>query len=322
MELIVEEISRAKKLIGRHKFVSQQLSIGRGYNNDIILSDPHVCADHLVLKAVDDQWVIQDLDSLNGTMLLNENKLTQPQLIESGDIIQIGKTQLRFMLPNHPVAESVKFSTAEILVENIGRWPVIITMLSLFTALNILFMYLNTPTKEINYNSLFLWGLGLTLGYALWPLFCSLMSHLNKHETRIADQLGVSFVIINLFWINEFIEVFLGFNLSSSWYWQWLIIFLSFALTCMMFWFNFYIAFTQSAKRRIKLALGCSTFIFASLFVYDLSNQPDFKGYPEYNSTIMPPAFAFSSASTPEEFIRNSDDLFKAVDKKAQQQKD
>lgn len=317
MELIIEEINRGKKLIGRHKFATHEVQIGRGYHNDMILSDPHVCANHISLKNVNDEWFIEDLGSINGTTIGKTNKISHTQKIQSGDVIQLGKTQLRFILPAHPVAASVKFSAVENVVEKLGRWSIIMVLLAVFSGLNILFMYLNMPTKEINYNSLFLWGFGLTLGYALWPLFCSLMAHLNKQETRISDQLGITFLIINMFWIIDFLEAFLGFNGSNTWSGQWFTLLLAVALTYTMFWFNFYIAFEQTAKRRVKFALGLTTFIYGSLFVYDLSNQPEFKAYPVYNSTIMSPTFAIASPISPDEFISNSDTLFEKVNKES-----
>ncbi|TRX57819.1 FHA domain-containing protein [Thalassomonas sp. M1454] len=320
MELIIEEINRGKKLIGRHKFFTNEIQVGRGYHNDMILSDPHVCANHISLKCVDDEWFIEDLGSINGTTIGKKTKITHPQKIQSGDVIVLGKTQLRFILPAHPVVASVKFSAVENVVEMLGRWSVIAALLAVFTGLNVTFMYLNMPTKEVNYNSLFLWGFGLTLAYSLWPLFCSLMAHLNKRETRISDQLGISFLIINLFWIIDFLEAFLGFNGSSDWSGQWFTLLLAIGLTYAMFWFNFYIAFEQTTKRRVKFALGLTTFIYGSLFVYDLSNQPEFKSYPLYNSTIMSPTFAIASPISPDEFISNSDSLFKAVDEESKEE--
>ena len=223
MELIIEEISRGKKLIGRHKFATDSITIGRGYQNDIILSDPHVCADHLAIKLENGIWYIRDLESLNGSRLTNKTPITSWQVLNSGDIIRIGKSQLRFFCSSHPVAESLHFSATEELVESIGRWPIVIAMLLLFSILNFTMYYLNQGTKEIQYSDLFISVVGITIAYALWPLLCSLIAFMNKQEPRISSQLGVSFVIINLFWLVDFVNAFLGFNLSSQWAWQWLI---------------------------------------------------------------------------------------------------
>lgn len=317
MEIIIEEISRGKKIIGRHKFSTRHVEIGRGYNNDIILSDPHICAQHLSLTLEEGLWYIEDLRSLNGSQLGSRKALLTRQAIHSGDVVTIGKTQLRFMLPNHPVATSIKFNAIENIVEHLGRWPVMVAMLTLFTALNIMMMYLNTATKEVNYNTLALWGLMMTLGYAIWPLLCSLMSHLNKHETRVGTQIGVSFLMINLFWLIDFIEAFLGFNLSSNWSINWMLMGLSFCLVFSMLWLNLFIAFQQTQQRRVRVSLAITTLIFAGSFLYNLSNKPDFKTYPVYNSNIMSPAFSVSPPTLATDFVENSNELFEVTSKEA-----
>lgn len=316
MELIIEEISRGKKLIGRHKFSTSTVNVGRAYNNDIILSDPHICPEHLSLKCEEGIWYIKDLESLNGSVFANKQPLTQWHALESGDIIRLGKTQLRFYLPNHPVSKSVEFSELENAVEYFGRWSMIIAMVALFGLINFALLYLNDPNKEIVYSQLFIGVISVTLGYALWPLLCSLMAFLNKHEPRVGSQLGVSFVIINLFWIIDFIDAFLGFNISSQWSWQWLLAVISIGLTFTLFWFNFYIAFEQSAKRRIRIAAGLTLLIYGGLYMSKLSDKPEFNPYPVYNSTVLTPIFSVAPASSSDEFIKQSDELFIAADKK------
>lgn len=320
MELIIEEISRGKKLIGRHKFATDSITIGRGYQNDIILSDPHVCADHLAIKLENGIWYIRDLESLNGSRLTNKTPITSWQVLNSGDIIRIGKSQLRFFCSSHPVAESLHFSATEELVESIGRWPIVIAMLLLFSILNFTMYYLNQGTKEIQYSDLFISVVGITIAYALWPLLCSLIAFMNKQEPRISSQLGVSFVIINLFWLVDFVNAFLGFNLSSQWAWQWLIAITAIVLTFAMLWFNFFIAFNQTNKRRVKIALGITVFIYGGLYLQDMSVQPEFNPYPVYDSTLMTPEFSISGASSSDEFIEQSKELFDVAKEKANEE--
>ncbi|OUS23175.1 hypothetical protein A9Q98_16070 [Thalassotalea sp. 42_200_T64] len=321
MELIIEEISHGKKLIGRHKFATSSVNIGRGFHNDIILSDPHVCAEHLSLQCEGGTWFVEDLESLNGSIFANKQSITRRHAIESGDIIQLGKSQLRFYFANHPVIKSVAFSELESLVERFGRWPMIITMIALFSVINFALLYLNNPNKEIVYSQIFIGVISVTVGYALWPLLCSLMAFLNKHEPRVGSQLGVSFVIINLFWFTDFFKALFSFNLSSQWSWGWLIALISIALTFSLFWFNLYIAFAQSAKRRFKIAAGITVLVYGGLFLNDLSDKPEFNPYPVYDATILTPVFSVAPASTTEAFIKQSDELFIDAEKQVDEKK-
>ena len=315
MELIIEEISRGKKVIGRHKFASKHIAIGRGYSNDIILSDPHVCAQHLSINCEDGIWYIDDLESLNGTMQANKAPVKSKQVINSGDIVHVGKSQLRFYYSDHPVVESIKFSELESLVEKFGRWSSIIAMISIFALLNFAMLYLNNSSKEVTYSQLFIGVFSVTLSYALWPLLCSLIGFLNKYEPRVGSQIGVSFVVINIFWIVDFFETFITFNTSSQFSVSWLFTIIAIALTFILFWLNFYIAFQQSAKRRLRVSIGLTALIYGGLFISDLSDRPEFNPYPIYDSTIMTPVFSLTSASTTSEFIEQSSSLYEETDK-------
>lgn len=321
MELIIEEISRGQKIIGSHKFATSQINIGRGYNNDIILADPYVCAEHLALKCEDNIWYVQDLESLNGSILGNKEPIGDWHALKSGDIMKIGKTQLRFYLPNHPVIESVQFSELESSVEYFGRWPMILSMIAIFCLINFSLLYINNASKEVIYSQLFIGVVTATLGYALWPLLCSLMGFLNKHEPRVGSQIGVSFALINLFWVIDFLENFFAFNLSSQWAWQWIFVVLSLMLTFSLFWFNFYIAFAQTKKRRIKIAAGLTLLIYGGLLLSDLSDKPEFNPYPIYDSTILTPMFSISPATATQDFIEQSNKLFNDADKQVEKNK-
>ncbi|MDN3652844.1 FHA domain-containing protein [Thalassotalea ponticola] len=310
MELIIEEISRNRKVKARHKYASEQITIGRGYHNDLILVDPHICAEHLALKAQDGQWYVKDLDSVNGSNLDGKRVDTHWQQIRSGDVIRLGKTQLRVMLANHPVAASITLTKVEKFVEACGRWPMIIAMVLLFFLISYYLAYLQVTQVDIPYSQLFMSVSFSTLAYAMWPLLCSLLAFLNKNEARIGSQIGVSFLILNLFWLVDFIDATLAFNLSSKVHWQWLIDVLYIVLTFSLIWFNLYIAFSHSSWRRIRIAGLVTTVIFAGLYLQGASDNIDFNPHPSYDATILMPALSFSTASSTEQFINDTDELF------------
>lgn len=74
----------------------QRLIIGRGADTATRLKDPKVSRKHCELRVEGNTVTIHDLDSASGT-LVNGRKVTSHRL-KSGDIIQIGGTQLRLTL--------------------------------------------------------------------------------------------------------------------------------------------------------------------------------------------------------------------------------
>jgi adenylate cyclase len=81
-------------------------SIGRHNDNDIQLLDPEVSKAHLVIHRLRDEWVLEDLNSANGT-LVNGAAQTHCGLVD-GDVIRIGNSTLTFRLGSRPpVASSI-----------------------------------------------------------------------------------------------------------------------------------------------------------------------------------------------------------------------
>lgn len=318
MELIIEEISRGHKLLGRHKFIKNTIAIGRGYQNDIILDDPHICADHLSIEFDGEHWVINDTDSVNGSFVDNGKKPAHQHVIKSGDIISVGKSQIRVLFPDHPVKPSVAFNPFENLI-NFARKPlVLVASILLLAAVSGYLVYLDKPT-EITFTQLLAPTIGMTLLFTLWPLLVTIISHLTKHDARIISQIGICFLFFNLMWFSDIIEGVISFNLSSNWPLMAFSLVLPVALSFGLFWFNCAIGFHMSERRKLVVASGLTLLLFGGVFVINLSNKPEFSALPTYNSALMPPSFLLTSGSDVETFINDSQALFEKTREKAQE---
>jgi DNA-binding response OmpR family regulator len=64
------------------------ISVGRGADNDVNLSSPHVSRRHAELRWDADSYVLHDTDSKNG-VFVNGRRLTEPHTLASGDVIAI-----------------------------------------------------------------------------------------------------------------------------------------------------------------------------------------------------------------------------------------
>jgi hypothetical protein len=314
MEIIIEEISRTHKLIGRHKFLKQTVNIGRGYQNDIIVSDPHVCADHLHLNFDGENWIITDQNSVNGSFL-DESKLNADQhVVKSGDIITLGKSQVRIVFPDHPVEKSVSFSPFESLV-NFARNPLVLaTSIALFAAITAWIFYLNNPLK-VTFTQLLVPAISMTLLFAVWPGAIAIISLLTKHDTRVLSQLGVCFAFFNLMWVSDIIERFINFNTSSDFPLIWLLTVIPIGLAFCLFWFNCSIGFHMSERRRVVIASCLTVLLFGGSFLIQLSKKPEFNPRPQYDATLMTPAFMITSGSSIGEFVEDSSKLFEKANK-------
>jgi pSer/pThr/pTyr-binding forkhead associated (FHA) protein len=69
----------------------EQLTIGRSSESGLVIRDDYTSTHHARLMLWDDQWVIQDLESTNGTFL-DGSRVTVPVPVPLGTPVTIGTT--------------------------------------------------------------------------------------------------------------------------------------------------------------------------------------------------------------------------------------
>lgn len=74
-------------------FDRDSISIGRSSNNDVVINDPQVSSNHLIIKKEsDNSYVLTDDNSTNGT-LVNNRKMNTAYL-KRGDTVKIGQAEI------------------------------------------------------------------------------------------------------------------------------------------------------------------------------------------------------------------------------------
>lgn len=91
MRLIVQ----AGALLGDiFEVTKDDVTLGRGSNNDIVISDPAISRTHCQIRREGDGYIIQDANSANGTYI-NDERIALPYVLRDGDEIRLGETTLR-----------------------------------------------------------------------------------------------------------------------------------------------------------------------------------------------------------------------------------
>lgn len=70
------------------------ITIGRSPRSTIVLQDDYVSTDHARLSPAANDWVLEDLNSTNGTWV-NKTRITRPTAVSIGSTIRIGRTTMR-----------------------------------------------------------------------------------------------------------------------------------------------------------------------------------------------------------------------------------
>ena len=84
-------ITEGEKAGGEIALSGRQLTIGRAGDSDLIVDDEYASTHHAKLVFINGDWMIQDLDSTNGTFL-DGQKVTTPQTVPLNTQVRVGQT--------------------------------------------------------------------------------------------------------------------------------------------------------------------------------------------------------------------------------------
>ena len=100
----VEVLSRHRDVAARFRVDASEFSIGRSYDNDVIVDDPHVAARHVrVFHDEAGQLVAEDLGSANGLYLDRDRSRLARVTVDGNVPIRIGHTLIRIRETSHAV---------------------------------------------------------------------------------------------------------------------------------------------------------------------------------------------------------------------------
>ena len=110
----VEVLGRTGDVAQRVALASLPATIGRAYDNAVIIDDPFVAPHHMRIERVEDGSLhVVDLGSRNGVHLAHPKRRVQEATIGGGDRVRIGHTVLRFRTRDWPVPAEESDPAAE-----------------------------------------------------------------------------------------------------------------------------------------------------------------------------------------------------------------
>ena len=82
--------------IGEVYVLEKDVSIGRGTQNSIVLRDPYISKNHAKISLDENEFFLEDLNSVNGT-LVNDIKVEDVVKLKDGDRIKFGQVEFLFV---------------------------------------------------------------------------------------------------------------------------------------------------------------------------------------------------------------------------------
>lgn len=308
MKLIVELTGHAGD-IAHHVVERFPCTVGRGYDNDIIIPDPHASPRHLVIDHAETGWIVADADSMNGTSLNGSFFAGGKMLLVSGDKITVGNTLLRVFTPDHVVAPAVRMQKANPLFLWISK-PLNGTLLALaaggFTALA---SYTEMWSDKPGAVTATVVGVAALI-IVVWSACWSLAGRLIKHKSHFSSHIALASlytVASTLIWFVMTYIHFLSNESSFSWA---LDIFLNFMLFTAFIYGCLALSATMDKKRRVSTALRFTVVMFAVFGGMTYLGSQEFSAEPLFPYLLEPYLANLAPADNIGEFMQSADKLF------------
>jgi pSer/pThr/pTyr-binding forkhead associated (FHA) protein len=93
-QLVITSSGQSGLPVGKAFPLAATTTIGRSLNSDIALDDNFMSSQHATLELHNDEWLLSDDNSTNGTFV-NGFEVRGPTAVNYGDVIRVGRVELR-----------------------------------------------------------------------------------------------------------------------------------------------------------------------------------------------------------------------------------
>lgn len=303
----IELLPRHREHAMRERLGADALTIGRAWDNDIVLDDAHVAAHHLrIARDAEGRWIAEDLGSINGLHVEGERRAQARVELAPGTSVRIGQTLLRL----HRGSDAVP---AELpLRHRRSPWPAALACSALVLALAVLELWLAEPAepKLIRYLTGVLALAAITL---LWTSAWATISRLFAGHARFGLHLLIASAGLLAYSLYDPLGEFSAFALSwtalarYAYIGAWIVL----GATC-------FVHLCALSRKRLPLkavAVAALVALGIGTQTLKLSDRRANYGQPAMLQRLAPPWLRIATAQEPRVFFAGSADLQAVIDR-------
>ena len=299
--LVVQTGGRGGRIAELARSREGRLSVGRGYGNDLVLTDQHVAPEQLMFCQEGEQWLMQVLDHANPVLLNNKRVRNDQIAVSSGDKVTVGRTRLSLYSDAHPVEKTRKLVLSNWLAMEGTSFILPVIVLVGFCALDLVLSYFEGSTtlewEEYAYGILF--SSVVIVGWAgIWAITGSIV----RQQQHFGLQLIVASIISLSATLLSFVAAYLAYPFHSTtvteiFEWGFL-----FVILVALFQLNLLIA--TNIRNTLAVAFALTALVSGIAFSFlHFGDEEDAFYLPLPSSALVPPAFQLSRASSLDDYF-------------------
>jgi hypothetical protein len=297
--MFVEVLDRHGEVRSRMRIRDEAFTIGRAYDNDLIIDDPYVAAHHLRIERAEDGTLqAVDLGSRNGLHLLAPPRQVASARVVPDLKIRIGHTQLRFRDAQFAVGPELEARPApRALRQALAFHLVLLATAALVFGDVYVSTFDQTPPAQIVASVLAL----LLAAFAwagTWAFFGRLATrHANFYAHGIVALFGIAAITL----VYELLG-YLAFALSSDTLTALAPLALAMIVGAMVYR-HLRLVSRSPARRIASVAATVTAVVSGSIWLVDYSASLTYSSALDYSPYLKAPAFRLAAAHTPAAFV-------------------
>ena len=307
MEKVILEIIQ-RGVHHYHKIESFPVSVGRAFDNDIILQDVTVSPHHLIIDDIDGSIQIRNLVNENGTKLEGQkldHKLTVVSLPAN---LRISDIKARLLASDMPVEKTrVRDCSGAFCVFTSPIWAVFLLLST--TVLFFFERYLITPVEKepLYYLSSVLPSIWVMLGIIV---VIAGISRLSTHRWEIIPAISIASLMFLVPQIFDYLGHFVSYLFTSDSLGSWLknsarFLIIPGLLAAFM---------VKTIHTKWLPALGVAILVYSPFLAFqllgvvdDLKSQSGFSEIPSYSQTLLPGDNRLNATISLDQFIKDAE---------------
>ncbi len=315
--LFVEILDRRRQVAERVRIDDLPATVGRSYSGDVIVDDPFVCPQHLLLeRRPDGGVVIRDTSDVNGLVDTRTGRRVESLDIEDEAVVQVGGTLLRVRSRGFGIEPARPYpGAAKVAAKGVPDWALTTAML-LGSLVFLSWREFLGSTQEFSVaeqmESVVGWSVALGLWTGLWSFAGSAL----VHQPCFGRHLRIASIGIVALHIWDTALSYGTFFLALD-TWPELLAASGYAAISAAILYHHLALVSRHARRRL-IIVGCTaTLIVAGTLFSHLASRNDFVGYPEYAAVLKPIPPKLLKADSAAALFESATDLRDEVDRLA-----
>ncbi|HSH72529.1 MAG TPA: FHA domain-containing protein [Methylophilaceae bacterium] len=302
----VELLTHNEEVKSRHPFNDLPVSIGRAYDNDLIVDDRYIAAHHAIIERdATGAVIMRDTGSRNG--LVHQGKRVKRAAIDGNSIIRLGHTNLRLRSADFQVEQEVADNTAY----GWEGWPPALAGIAIITLLSLVSVWITDTDKFSAVRYL----LATALIFSIVVVWCGCWSFANRvigSHARFGRHLFIVASALLLMDVWDILSVTIAYAYSLEFLTRYGSLMMM-AISAGMVFFHLMTINSHHPKRFASLCVILA-FLGSGLILLNNYQRDGRLGDELYMSHLLPPAIRQSANQPVAQFIDDAGKLKAQVD--------